>query len=126
MHEAFLAVVDDRNLVSNITITTLVALRCDGPLRLIQIERLISLGSGGVTKLVDRLERSGLVVRETGTVPDDGRAVVMSLTDTGAAVAERVVAAAEPHVDALVDDLIAARLSNETAPPATANPQVSD
>ena len=113
MHEAFLAVVDDRRLISNISIAALIALHRDGPLRARQIERLTNLTSGGATKLIDRLERGGLVRRETGTVPDDGRAVVVSLTDSGTTVTERIVAAAEPHVDTLIDDLVATRTNND-------------
>jgi DNA-binding MarR family transcriptional regulator len=114
MHEAFLAVVGDEALASNVSITTLMVLHRDGPLRAMPIAELTGLTSGGATKLIDRLERGGLVVREKGAVPDDGRAVVVSLTDSGTTAAERIIATAEPHVDALTDALIAMRGSADS------------
>ncbi|MEA2024039.1 MAG: MarR family transcriptional regulator [Actinomycetota bacterium] len=113
MHEAFLGVIDDEALVSNISITTLMALHRDGPLRANTIAELTDLTSGGATKLIDRLERGGLVAREKGTVSDDGRAVVVSLTASGTRLTKRIVVAAEPHVDALVDALVATRMTAE-------------
>ena len=94
MHEAFLAVVDDEALVSNIAITTLISLHRDGPVRPNEITELTGVTSGGATKLIDRLERGGLVVREKGAVLADGRAVVVSLTDPGVMAVERIVVAA--------------------------------
>jgi DNA-binding MarR family transcriptional regulator len=113
MHEAFLAVVGDEALVSNVSIATLVALHRDGPLRASMIAELTGLTSGGTTKLIDRLERGDLVMREKGTVPDDGRAVVVSLTASGTMLTKRIVTAAEPHIDALTDALVATRTNTE-------------
>ncbi len=86
-----------------------------------QIEGLTNLTSCGATRPVDRLERGGLVVREKGTVSGDGRAVVVSLTGSGAIAADGIVAAALPYVDALIDDLVATRTNIETALSATAS-----
>lgn len=44
-----------------------------------------------VTNTVNRLEKDGLVVR--GRHPDDGRAILLRLTDSGSAVVERATAA---------------------------------
>jgi DNA-binding MarR family transcriptional regulator len=44
----------------------------------------VALTSGGLTRLVDRLERDGLVVRQR--CEDDGRVVRLVLTDDGVAV----------------------------------------
>ena len=113
MHESFLAVVGDEALVSNVSIATIIALHRDGPLRASEIAELAGLTSGGATKLIDRLGRGGLVLREKGTVSDDGRAVVVSLTDSGVTAAERIVAVAEPHIDALTNALIATRTTTD-------------
>jgi len=117
MGDAFFTVVDDKHLVSNHSITTLIALRRDGTLRPAQIKDLTNLTSGGTTKLIQRMERGGLVRRDKGTVVDDGRAVVVSLTSAGATVAERIVAAEEPYLDALIDDLASLQKGDAEAPP---------
>ncbi len=113
MTAAMLAVVGDEALVSNASITTLITLHRDGPLRPNRIAALTGLTSGGANKLITRLERGGLVARQPGIVPDDGRAVVVLLTDSGAATAEEIVVASQPHIDALIDGLITVRTNTE-------------
>ena len=81
----------------------------DGPQRPTQIAELTGLTSGGATKLITRLENAGLVVREGGTIPADGRAVVVSLTRLGRQKAEEVIAVVAPHVEAMIDTLVALR-----------------
>nr|WP_242613073.1 MarR family transcriptional regulator [Herbihabitans rhizosphaerae] len=50
-------------------------------LRMAELAGLVLLSRSGVTRLVDRMERDGLVVRER--VDEDGRGVVARLTSTG-------------------------------------------
>ncbi|MDQ3402364.1 MAG: MarR family transcriptional regulator [Actinomycetota bacterium] len=50
-------------------------------LRMAELADALLLSRSGVTRLVDRLERSGLVARER--VAGDGRGVIASLTDRG-------------------------------------------
>lgn len=59
-----------------------------GPMLLGEIQRGLLVSSGGVTYLVDRLERRGLVRRDA--FPDDRRARLAVLTDEGAAFVQRV------------------------------------
>jgi DNA-binding MarR family transcriptional regulator len=54
------------------------------------LNRELLISSGGVTHLVDRLERKGLVVRRPGV--SDRRCVRVALTDAGLHVADRVMA----------------------------------
>jgi MarR family transcriptional regulator, 2-MHQ and catechol-resistance regulon repressor len=59
-----------------------------GPMLLGEIQRGLLVSSGGVTYLVDRLERRGLVRRDA--FPDDRRARLAVLTDEGTAFVRRV------------------------------------
>ncbi|MCE7008451.1 MarR family transcriptional regulator [Kibdelosporangium philippinense] len=54
----------------------------DHCLRMAELAEAVLLSRSGVTRLVDRLERAGLVVRER--VDGDGRGVVARLTSAGA------------------------------------------
>ncbi|ONI77192.1 MarR family transcriptional regulator [Actinosynnema sp. ALI-1.44] len=54
----------------------------DRSLRMAELAEAVLLSRSGVTRLVDRLERAGLVVRER--VDGDGRGVVARLTQAGA------------------------------------------
>jgi len=64
-------------------------LRSGAPYRLTPTELYTSLmiSSGGLTHRLDRLQKAGLIVRERSAA--DGRSVVVGLTDSGAALAER-------------------------------------
>src|SRR5271154_3729420 len=55
----------------------------DGPRRITELAALERLAQPTMTQLVQRLEGEGLVVRARHS--DDGRVVVVSLTDAGAA-----------------------------------------
>ena len=59
-----------------------------GPLLLGEVQRLVLVSSGGVTYLVDRLERKGLVERRE--CPEDRRARYAALTDAGEEMIARV------------------------------------
>ncbi len=104
-----LGVLGSDDLVSNVSISTLMLLHRDGPQRPTRIAELTGLTSGGATKLITRLETAGLVVREVGAVPSDGRAIVVSLTETGNEKVDALVDAIAPHLDALIDELMALR-----------------
>ena len=59
-----------------------------GPLLLGEVQRRILVSSGGVTYLVDRLERKGLVERRA--CPEDRRARYAALTGEGEALISRI------------------------------------
>jgi DNA-binding MarR family transcriptional regulator len=65
----------------------------DQRLRMAELAEAVLLSRSGVTRLVDRLERAGLVVRER--VDGDGRGVVARLTPAGAS---RLGFAAQTHL----------------------------
>jgi MarR family 2-MHQ and catechol resistance regulon transcriptional repressor len=72
------------------------ALYHKGPLLLGELQRKILVSSGGMTYLIDRLARRGLVSRRP--CPEDGRARYAALTPEG----ERLVARIFPaHADAI-------------------------
>lgn len=73
----------DPDLASIQPILVLFALDMDGPMRPTGIQELTGLSSGGVTKLVERLEQKGLVSRKAGAVSDDRRGVLVELTRRG-------------------------------------------
>lgn len=59
-----------------------------GPLLLGELQRRILVSSGGMTYLMDRLERRGLVARQE--CPEDRRARYAALTDAGRELVERI------------------------------------
>jgi DNA-binding MarR family transcriptional regulator len=65
----------------------------DQRLRMAELAEAVLLSRSGVTRLVDRLERAGLVARER--VDGDGRGVVARLTPAGA---NRLGIAARTHL----------------------------
>lgn len=64
------------------------ALLHKGPLLLGEVQRRILVSSGGITYLVDRLERKGLVERQE--CPEDRRARYAVLTPAGEALIRRI------------------------------------
>jgi DNA-binding MarR family transcriptional regulator len=62
--------------------------------------------SGGLTKLLERLERSGLISREPG--PGDRRVVLVQLTEEGRVRQEAAMRAHLANEEALLADLSAA------------------
>jgi DNA-binding MarR family transcriptional regulator len=83
------SVVAHPELAHNSSLITLAAITVEGPQRPSDIQRRTGLTSGGVTKLLQRLEEQGLVDRLSGTVPGDRRAVEVTITAEG----RRVMAA---------------------------------
>jgi DNA-binding MarR family transcriptional regulator len=59
--------------------------------------------SGGLTKLLERLESRGLVAREPN--PDDGRGVYVSLTAAGKKLQEEAMAAHQVNEEELLTPL---------------------
>ena len=87
---------------------TLNALRRSGPPHRLSPKRVgISLlfSSGGLTKLLERLESRGLVAREPD--PDDGRGVLVSLTPAGKRLQEHAMAAHQVNEEELLQPLTA-------------------
>jgi len=77
----------------------------DKSLRMTDLARATMLSSGGLTRLVGRLEDRGLVLRVPD--PDDGRAFQATLTDAGRAS----LAEARVTHDGVIDELLGSHLT---------------
>lgn len=93
----------------------LISLDVFGPQQPGSIAALLGLTSGGVSKLIDRLERYRLVQRSFGAVPQDRRAVLVELTEDG----RDAIVAFDEVVRGLADGLLAA-IAPLLPPPADA------
>ncbi|MFE9445821.1 MarR family winged helix-turn-helix transcriptional regulator [Streptomyces sp. NPDC006602] len=88
MASAVIRAVPDRRSMSFTTASTLARLEREGPLRLTALAAAEGVRQPSMTQLVQRLERQALAVRIAD--PDDGRATLVAITDTGREVlAER-------------------------------------
>ena len=77
-----------------------------GALRPLELQDSIALTSGGMSKLIDRLEAAGLVARLAAKPTDDGRGVQIALTKKGQAVLSDVLTAIAPSVRQVSADLV--------------------
>lgn len=80
-------------------------------LRLGELAQAILFSTGGLSRLLDRMERERLVARER--TPDDRRGVCARLTDTGRA---RLRAASVTHLRGIQTHFAAALADDEIAP----------
>ena len=99
-HDALVAGADT-DLVGNTEVIVVCSLSLHGSLRPSDILTLTGLSSGGVTKLIDRLEADGLVVRALGTYPDDRRATRLVLSPRGSQVARDFARAVLSEMEAI-------------------------
>jgi DNA-binding MarR family transcriptional regulator len=65
----------------------------------------LGLSPAGTTSMLERLEASGLVVRESGGLDSDRRAVVVHLTPRGRRAARMLLGVFRTHADAMVGAL---------------------
>ncbi len=88
--QTFDEVSGDPELVTTVPIIFLCTLDLNGPRRPGELQELTALSSGGVSKLLDRMEHAGVVKREYGTVPGDNRGVLVSITPRGRRLVRQV------------------------------------
>src|SRR5215212_6220169 len=108
---AMLEISPDPELITNASLVVLCSLDLDGPCRPGALQELTGLSSGGVSKLLDRMEAAGVVKRTYGGVPGDNRGVLVSITRRGRALAARFtseVACRLPESRRLVDEVSSA------------------
>ena len=74
-----------------------------GPLRLAELSQLESVSAPSTTRLVAELESRGFVSRESD--PDDGRAILISITAQGEGMIARARAARAEMIATLLGDL---------------------
>lgn len=103
------AAVRDADAAADLSATLLFALDNDGAMRPTAIQEVTGLSSGGVTKLVERLERKGLLARKPGAIDGDRRGVLVELTRRGRNTVRSMsdamadaLAEADPAVEQLV------------------------
>lgn len=104
-------VAPDPELVNNVSIVVLCTLDLEGPRRPGELQEITGLSSGGVSKLLDRMEQANVVKRTYGGVPGDNRGVLVTITRRGKALCNRfsvALAARLPESRALVKELAAA------------------
>lgn len=103
MSQVFNAAIDRaglHDLRHNPEIRVSVALYRRGALRPRDLQEAAGLTSGGLTKLLDRLEAAGLVRRSARGTTTDGRAVEVRLTQAGRRATARLIGALDDaHVD---------------------------
>jgi DNA-binding MarR family transcriptional regulator len=108
---AMLDIAPDPELAGNMSLVVLCTLDLEGPRRPGELQEITGLSSGGVSKLLDRMEAAGVVKRTYGGVPGDNRGVLVSITRRGKALVARLtseVAARLPESRVLVDEVSSA------------------
>jgi DNA-binding MarR family transcriptional regulator len=105
VHDALVARVR-AELVGNAEVFVITSLHLHGPLRPSDIVEATRMTSGGVTKLIDRLESGGYITRQLGAVATDRRATRLILTAKGARLARS-------YADALLSEMDEVRGSVE-------------
>jgi DNA-binding MarR family transcriptional regulator len=68
---------------------------------------VLAITTGGVTRLLDRLESNGFVERSLGAVPEDRRSVIVSITPAGLEQLDLVLEQVSGHLDGLLDGVLA-------------------
>ncbi len=86
-------------LASSAVVATIIQLDLEGPQRPNVLMEVTGLSSGGVTRLLDRLERSGMVTRSYGTLADDRRGTQVKLTAKGRRTSRRMAVALLDRMD---------------------------
>jgi DNA-binding MarR family transcriptional regulator len=84
--------------VQNLSVLLLCRLDLEGPMRPNQIAELENLTTGGVSKLIDRMEADGLVERRRGVLATDRRSVLVVITRKGRDLARRMASALETRL----------------------------
>ncbi|MFJ9863050.1 MarR family winged helix-turn-helix transcriptional regulator [Streptomyces sp. NPDC101165] len=85
------------------TLSVLDTLAFSGPTRLTDLVRTEQLSQPGITQLVTRLERDGLVERRPD--PTDGRAVLVHITDEGRKIGQARHEDRARHLRPLIGEL---------------------
>jgi DNA-binding MarR family transcriptional regulator len=91
----------DPRFTRNVEVMVITSIDLLGPQRPSDVIELTGMSSGGVTKVLDRLESNGLIVREFGKVKGDRRGTRLVLTGEGQKVAAELAAGLEDRMDAL-------------------------
>jgi DNA-binding MarR family transcriptional regulator len=77
-----------------------------GPCRPGYLADVLSITTGGVTRLLDRLESNGFIDRSFGMVPGDRRSVLVTITPAGTRQLDLVLEHVAAHLDELLDGVL--------------------
>ena len=105
---AMAAVVPEPELVGNAPLLVLSHIEVHGPQRPNDLAAATGMTSGGLSKLLDRMEDLGVVHRERGTIQDDKRGVVVGLTEYGHGLMRAIteeLAARLPETKAIIGEI---------------------
>jgi DNA-binding MarR family transcriptional regulator len=108
---AMLEVAKDPELVANAPLIVLCAVDLYGPTRPGALQEITGLSSGGMSKLLDRMEEARVVKRTYGKVPGDNRGVLVTVTARGKRLVEdvtSVLAARLPETKSFIKELTGA------------------
>lgn len=94
-------------------LSALATVRTNGPLRLAELAQLETVSAPSTTRLVAELEAKGLVTREPD--PADGRAILISITETGIATIATARAARAAMIAELFEPLTTDEIASITA-----------
>lgn len=103
LSEGLGSVVPDPYLSTNAPVSVMMRLRISGPARPNELAEGIGMTTGGMTKVIDRLQENELVSRAGGL--DDGRGVMVSLTDQGCDLVDRMLHTAVDPLEGFVKRL---------------------
>jgi DNA-binding MarR family transcriptional regulator len=92
-------------LADNVTLIVLSRLHETESLRPMELQQSLDLTSGGLSKVIDRLEEAGLVARLGARPSGDLRGVQIAITRKGGAALLNLLETAAPQVKHLVADL---------------------
>lgn len=84
--------------VSNAGMSVLIRAGNGDLLRPGDVQEITGLSSGGVTKLLDRLQDAGYITRRYGEIEGDARGVSIHLTKAGTRVVEKVASLFEDRL----------------------------
>lgn len=94
-------------------LSALATVRSQGPLRLAELAHLENVSAPSTTRLIAELEGKGLVTRAAD--PADGRAILISITDTGVETIAAARAARAAMIAELFENLDADEVAAITA-----------
>lgn len=89
----------DGEFTSSLSVLVLCRLELDGPTRPAELAELTGLSTGGISKLIDRLELAELITRHRRSIDQDHRAVLVALTDQGRRTIRQFIEIFDMHLD---------------------------
>lgn len=91
-------------LASNASLTVILSLWRFGPMHPTALSERYGMTTGGMTKVIERLEEAGIVTKSKSD-PHDGRKVSVDFTEAGRTVTSLLLESLRDPVGALLDEL---------------------